>query len=851
MRTKIDYGIDLGTTNSAISRMENGKPIPKRTETLKDTMPSCVSFTKNQSIVVGDKAYSALKADKMRALKFFKKEDSNTFIEFKRTMGVSTLVHSSFMNKDYTSEELSAEILLKLKSFITDEDIQSVVITVPAKFEAPKREATLRAGRLAGFKHIELLNEPVAASMAYGIDAKSKDGFWLVFDFGGGTFDTALLKIEEGVMSVKDTEGDNFLGGKNLDESIVDNIIIPYLEENYSIEGIIKDSLKKQVLREAMKFYAEEIKINLSFNETHNINTFPGEIPMKDENDEEIEIDLTVSRNELEQVISPIFQKAINITKELLKRNHLKSNDVDALILVGGPTYSPILRKMLKEQVSDKVDTSVDPMTAVAKGAALFASTLSVSEEVIESSRDNTKVQLDVQYNATSVSDVEYVTVRYLKEKAEGNIPDQIFVELIRGDKAWSSGKKMISEKTALIEVQLKNSASNAFEILAYDGQGNRLECQPNHINILQGITGGNATLTYNIAIEIYDTIRNKDVLNTVKGLERNKDLPATGVLIGYKTSETIRPGVLNDKIVIPIYQGEESTDGTSSAYSNHVYDVVLTGEILPALLPKGSEVEITIKANRSEQMTFSAFFPLLNHTEEINVEIPLKAAPESEWLRNEIKKAKQTLNSIKGNAPKSQLDKVLININEIESQLEKDSGSDDGRIKILENLRKELRELDRLSAEAEWPVLEKQLKDEFYELEDLIRKIRANNDDEDINMDKINAHIEDIRKKVDHVIKERNSVEAKELISDIGSLDFNLRNAVTGNALDAQYLREIDNGFNSINWKDRNKARQLINQGLKLASEGRTKEIRPVLVQIIEQMNDDEADKLGGKLVR
>ncbi|HQX02498.1 MAG TPA: Hsp70 family protein [Flavobacterium sp.] len=851
MRTKIDYGIDLGTTNSAIARMENGNPVIKKSDTLKDTLPSCVSFNKKQDILVGDPAFNILKNDKVKALKGSSQSMSNSFIEFKRTMGTLSSYFSSNMNKEYTSEELSAEVLMKLKSFIVDENVQSIVITVPAKFTVVQKEATLRAGKLAGFKHIELLNEPVAASMAYGIDAKNKDGFWLVFDFGGGTFDAALLKLEEGVMTVKDTEGDNFLGGKNIDEAMVDQLIIPYLKSNYSIDAIIEDESKNEILRSAVKFYAEEAKIQMSFKDAHNILTDLGDLPFEDENGEEPCIDICINQSDMETVVAPIFQKAVDISKELLKRNHLKGNDLNALILVGGPTYSPVLRKMLKDQVTDNVDTSVDPMTAVAKGAALFASTLSVSEEVIESTRDNTKVQLDVQYNATSVSDVEYVTVKYLKEKAEGNIPDQIFVELVRGDKAWSSGKKMINDKTALIEAQLKNGASNAFEILAYDGQGNKLECQPNHINILQGITGGNTTLPYNIAIEIRDKIREKDVLHTVKGLERNKELPATGVATGCTTSETIRPGMINDKIVIPIYQGADNTDNTTSLYSTHVYDVIINGESFPALLPKGSEVEITIKIDRSEQMTFSAFFPLLNHTEDVPVEIQIKPAPERDWLINEISKAKKTGNSVKGNAPKSQLDKVLNNINELELQLEKDGGSEDGRIKILENLRKELRELDRLSAETEWPVLEKQLKDEFYELEDLIRKIRANNDDEDINMDKINAHIEDIRKKVDHAIREKNSIEAKELISDIGSLDFNLRNAVTGNALDAQYLREIDNGFNSINWKDRNKARQLINQGLKLASEGRTKEIRPVLVQIIEQMNDDEADKLGGKLVR
>lgn len=851
MRTKIDYGIDLGTTNSAIARMENGNPVIKKSDTLKDTLPSCVSFNKKQDILVGDPAFNVLKNDKVKALKSSSQSTSNSFIEFKRTMGTLTSYYSSNMNKEYSSEELSAEILMKLKSFIGDENVQSIVITVPAKFTVVQKEATLRAGKLAGFKHIELLNEPVAASMAYGIDAKNKDGFWLVFDFGGGTFDAALLKLEEGVMTVKDTEGDNFLGGKNIDEAMVDQLIIPYLKLNYLIEDVIGDESKNEILRSAVKFYAEEAKIQMSFKDSHNILTDLGDLPFEDKNGEEPCIDINIDQKDMEGVVAPIFQKAVDITKELLKRNHLKGSDLNALILVGGPTYSPILRKMLKEQVTKNVDTSVDPMTAVAKGAALFASTLSVSDEVIESTRDNTKIQLDVQYNATSVSDNEYVTIKYLKEKTEGEIPEQILVELIRGDKAWSSGKKEINNKTALIEAQLKTGASNAFDIITYDSQGNRLECQPNHINILQGITGGNTTLPYNIAIEVHDKIREKDVLQTVKGLERNKELPATGVASGCTTSETIRPGMINDKIVIPIYQGAESTDNTTSSYSNHVYDVIINGESLPGLLPKGSEVEMTIKIDRSEQMTFSAFFPLLNHTEDVPVEIQIKPAPERDWLVNEINKAKKIGSSIKGNAPKSQLDKVLNNINELQLQLEKDGGSEDGRIKILENLRKELRELDRLSAEAEWPVLEKQLKDEFYKLEDLIRKIRANNDDEDINMDKINAHIEDIRKKVDHAIREKNSVEAKELISDIGSLDFNLRNAVTGNALDAQYLREIDNGFNNINWKDRNKARQLINQGLKLASEGRTKEIRPVLVQIIEQMNDDEADKLGGKLVR
>ncbi|MCE1169364.1 MAG: Hsp70 family protein, partial [Sphingobacteriia bacterium] len=239
MRNKIDYGIDLGTTNSAIARMENGVPTIKKSDTLKDTLPSCVHFNKRKDILVGDTAFNVMKNDNTRALKSFEAGKTSTFIEFKRTMGTTHTYECSNMGKDFTSEELSAEVLKKLKSFIQDENIYSIVITVPAKFLNPQNEATMKAAKLAGFKHIQLLQEPVAAATAYGLTAKNKDSFWCVFDFGGGTFDAALVKSEEGILSVKDTDGDNWLGGKNLDEAIVDQLIIPYLQETYAIDSIL------------------------------------------------------------------------------------------------------------------------------------------------------------------------------------------------------------------------------------------------------------------------------------------------------------------------------------------------------------------------------------------------------------------------------------------------------------------------------------------------------------------------------------------------------------------------------------------------------------------------------------
>jgi molecular chaperone DnaK len=359
MRNKIDYGIDLGTTNSAIARMENGIPTIKKSDTLKDTFPSCINFNKKQDVIVGDAAYNIMKTDNARALKTFETGSTNTFIEFKRTMGTTHTVESSNMGRSYSSEELSAEILKTLKSVIKDENISSIVITVPAKVLNPQNEATIKAAELLGFKHVELLQEPVAAATAYGLDSKSKDGFWLVFDFGGGTFDAALIKAQQGILSVKDTDGDNWLGGKNLDEAIVDQIIIPNLQQNFAIQSVLDDTDKKEILRNAVKFYAEEAKIQLSFKDSHNVLSNLGDLPFEDDNGDEPEIDVLVTQMDMENVLGPIFQKAIDIAKDLLKRNNLKGSDLGALILVGGPTYSPILRKMLKEQITDKVDTSV------------------------------------------------------------------------------------------------------------------------------------------------------------------------------------------------------------------------------------------------------------------------------------------------------------------------------------------------------------------------------------------------------------------------------------------------------------------------------------------------------------
>ena len=413
---KMKYGIDLGTTNSAICKMEKGEAVIKKIEVTDDTLPSCVSFSKKKVISVGSSAYRAMASDKAKSTKTWAQQSSNVFIEFKRTMGLDTKYKSSNMGRDYSSEELSAEVLKALKSFVSEDNVNAAVITIPAKFKTDQIAATKRAATLAGIEHCELLQEPIAAAMAYGLSVENKNGYWLVFDFGGGTFDAALLRVQDGVMQVFDTEGDNYLGGKNLDYAIVDKIIIPYLEENYCIDGILSDNNRKRLLRDALKIYAERAKNKLSFKDVcDDVEYILGQLG-NDDIDEDLDLtDLVITKEQLKTVIQPIFQKAVDICKDLLKRNNLNGSQLDSLILVGGPTHSPVVRQMLRKQITPNVDTSIDPMTAVAKGAALFAST--IDSEIIEEIKIGT-IQLDIKYKSTAIKNDTPVSLMLASNQA-------------------------------------------------------------------------------------------------------------------------------------------------------------------------------------------------------------------------------------------------------------------------------------------------------------------------------------------------------------------------------------------------------------------------------------------------
>ena len=842
-RIKIDYGIDLGTTNSAMARMEHGEPVMIKTDTLKDTLPSCIFVNKKKGMQFGDAAYSAMAKDKLKAMKEFDAAVTNSFSEFKRTMGTDKMYPCTNLEKSFASDELSAEVLKTLRSFVTDENVSSVVITVPAKFTVNQKDATRRAAtEHGGFSQVELLQEPIAASMAYGLSAESKDGHWLVFDFGGGTFDAALVKTEEGIMKIIDTEGDNYLGGRNLDYAIVDGIIIPYLIDNYSIDSMLTDDNEKQILRDAMKQYAEQTKIAMSFNDQHNILSDLGDIPKEDDDGEELELDIDVTQDMMVKVLAPLFQRSIDISKDLLERNNLVGETLDTLLLVGGPTYSPVLRRMLEEQLT-KPDLSVDPMTVVAKGAALFSSTVDLSDQVREMGRDDSKIQLEFGYESTTVEDYEFVTVKILKDKTIGEVPSEVLVDVVRGDNSWASGKTGIDTNGEVIEVKLEPGKPNAFNVLAYSGQGDLLSSEPSGFTIIQGAKIGSGTLAYFYGVDVKSRDTGKVVVRPISGLERNQSMPAIGTYNGLKTQKQIRPGMKEDFVKIAIYQGEDGAEESLAVHNELVYEAIITGEDLPKLLPEGSDVDLIVKVDRSEAVSLSVYFPTLDHTEEISVPSDsTQKEIDADWLESTIDKAQQSLNIIDQEDvydDKEELGRLSAEIGYLKKELDQDRAGYDNKKSVRDSLRRSLKRIDEVQSASEWPKVEQELKDVFYRLEESCERFEN---------DKAREIIQQYKAQIPEVINEKNVKVAQELISNMRSLDFAIADEGLGAQMEVSYLNHFNEDFDTLDWNDRDRARMTLDKGLQLAANNPVKEqLRPIVTELYKLLPDADKAIVGG----
>ena len=630
----------------------------------------------------------------------------------------------------------------------------------------------------------------------------------MVFDFGGGTFDAALLKVEDGIMQVFDTEGDNYLGGKNLDYAIVDNIIIPYLQENYDIEETLADPDKKEVLRDAMKTFAEDAKNQLSFKDKEDILSNLGDLG-EDESGEEMELDLTITQDDLYDVMRPYFQKAVDICKELIRRNNLTSQQISKIILVGGPTHSPLIRQMLKEQITPNVDTSIDPMTAVATGAALYASTIE-SEVSVEEVEVGT-IMLEVGYESTSVETTEWVSARL----ANNSKLSKVWVELVRSDKAWSK--------------------PNSFAVVAYDDKGNQVNCFPSEITIIQGSKVGAAPLPYNIGIATWSDSKQRAVFRMAKGLEKNKPVPATGVINDLKTTSQLRPGVETDVLKIPVYQVDDfsGAEGRSASLYEYVADILITGDDVETLIPADSSVDVTLKVDTSEQMTIEVHFLSTDVTVEKVLDTSKKQS-----IEDAIKRINKEL--IEAQCSIDQLENAGVDVDSLQSALDsvkEESENSSEKKAVLQHLKEVLRKIEDKDDETEWDRIEAELRKEFERLE------KAQND---LGNEKTSQIVEQLRTQTDQAIKSKDVKIGRSALEQINSLFIHL-------TLLYQCMGFIDHynkSFTSVKWRDASRVRQLLNNGLEVINNNPSVDtLHPIVCAIVDLMPEDQKANGGGLL--
>lgn len=377
---KVNFGIYIGTSSASIAKMEEGKVRVYRSDTQKDSIPIAVCFTK-KGILTGEKAFNAWKIEELKG------RNTNCFIGFTRTLGSDIKFSSSNANRSFSSEELLAEVIKSLRSFVEDENVEAAVITVPAAFEMNQINAVSKAGYLAGLKQIEIITEEYAAALFYGLDSKRNTGYSLLYKLTSSSFSCSLIKSEDGIIKIIDSDGNQFFGSKIIDETIVENIFIPFLKNNFSINSILKDAEKLNAFKEIWQPLAEDAKNRLANEEEFFIVTSLYDEYGVDDEGNEFELDIKINRDELKVIIEPLIQQTINFCNELLKRNNLTGNLLKDIILVGKPTLSPIIRQMLEVQIK-KPNTSIEIDNILVKGAAIFASRKDLESKVVNYSKN-------------------------------------------------------------------------------------------------------------------------------------------------------------------------------------------------------------------------------------------------------------------------------------------------------------------------------------------------------------------------------------------------------------------------------------------------------------------------------
>ncbi|HZG50740.1 MAG TPA: Hsp70 family protein [Pyrinomonadaceae bacterium] len=608
MSAYINYGIDLGTTNSCIVRLDGDEFKIMQNADQMNVTPSVVRVLRSGSVMVGRRAHNAIAED-----------GDNVAAEFKRLMGQKHQHRFPSSGRAMSPEELSAEVL---KSLLGDArrrqpegegDISAAVITVPAAFTALQCEATARAARLAGLAEHPLLQEPIAAALAYGARPGSQDQRWLVYDLGGGTLDIAVVSTREGRLSVLEHRGDNHLGGKDIDRLIAQKIFLPHLAAQFSLPGAPEAG--RRLLRQ-LTLIAEYAKIELSTTDE----TIVTLIDLgADAEGRLIEAELSLRRAEIEAEIAPLVARSLQLAEDALAAARVKGTDLDRVLLVGGPTQMPYVRRSLGDALGARVDYSLDPMTVVAHGAAIYGATVeraAGASRVAAAATDKLSVRL--AYDPVSAS-LEAAVAGKIGGARAGEARE---VKLDTDDNFWTSGWHALSDNYFEIPLVLQEGKNNKFLLSVRDAEGRALSIEPSEFSVRHGLMISAPPLPHTISVEL---VRPDGTIELSPVFPRRTLLPAEKTL-SYRAASTLRPSDAETSLAIKLWEGEAQGEPQANHWVGNMH---IWNSHIRRPIPEGAEIQLHVKIDASRLITVEVFVPHLNATFSERVYIPQDEEPD------------------------------------------------------------------------------------------------------------------------------------------------------------------------------------------------------------------------------
>jgi molecular chaperone DnaK len=459
---------------------------------------------------------------------------------FKRLMGTNSPITFKGADRTMTPEQASSEILKALlvqaEIAVGDLSVEGAVITIPAAFNQMQSEATMRAGHDAGMKEFGLLQEPIAAAMASLADRQRRnqalrDGQFLVYDLGGGTFDAAIVQSVGGTVNIVGHSGVNMLGGTDFDRTIVNTIVRPWLLEHFDLpQDFQKNPSYQRVLRIAA-FFVEKAKIELSTQPTSTIFADENQIRARDSGQREIYLDIPLNRSQVEMLIVDEIDRTVDVCRKLLTESGYEPSDIDRIVFIGGPTRMPIVRDRVPSQLGISGDLDSDPMTAVAVGAAIYAESREWGKggSVAKSARATARTTgpVNIEYGFPSRTADSRIRIRL---KPSSDIIGRGYALQVDSDMGWSSGQVPLDTTRALNDVPVARRGDNQFRAMVFDALGLPIKQAETRFTVKRTeAAAGGTPLTHTIGVKVVEALAGIESNTLAVLVEKGHPLPATG----------------------------------------------------------------------------------------------------------------------------------------------------------------------------------------------------------------------------------------------------------------------------------------------------------------------------------